>query len=202
MKSLVLPAALVLALVAPRPASAAPHGKAPSDTPVPASFGFTGTEPGPAMVDRGDDAPDVSWESPGGWTRLRDLRAQGAVLLVFGADERELLRLERERPRLLQMGVVPAAVLDRRSGACNAIARRLQLGYPLMPDPQRVIAAQYNTLDAVTRRALPAWFVVDRHGAVRGLSRAGIPGDGWAPVAAEALNLPAPGVPMPTASPR
>ncbi len=202
MKSLALSVALVGVLAAPCSASAGTHGKAPSDPPVPASFGFTSPEPGPAVVDRGDNAPDVSWESPNGWTRLRELRAHGAVLLVFGADDRELQRLERERARLLQMGVVPAAVLDRRAGACQALARRLQLGFPVVPDPQRVIASQYNTLDPVTRRAVAAWFVVDRKGAVRGLSRAGLPGDAWTPVAAEALNLPAPGVALPTASPR
>lgn len=202
MRSLVLPAALALALAAPRAASAVPPGGLPPEPRPTASWSLTGAEPGPTYVTPGDPAPDVSWESPQGWRRLRDVRTQGNVLLVFGADDAQLARLERERPALRALGVVPAAVVERRAGACQALARRLGLGYPVLPDPQRVIATQYNCLDAVTRRALPAWFAVDRAGAVRRAERGGLPARPWSVVAANALNLPSPGVSLPTGSPR
>jgi peroxiredoxin len=202
MRSLVLPAALALALAAARPASALGPSGPPPEPRATSPWSLTGVEPGPSYVCPGDVAPDVSWESPSGWRRLRDLRTQGNVLLVFGADDRQLVQLERERPALLALGVVPAAVVERRAGACQALARRLQLGYPVLPDPQRVIATQYNCLDAITRRAVPAWFAVDRGGAVRDAERGTLPARSWAAAAANALNLPAPGVSLPTGAPR
>lgn len=198
MKSVVLPALLMAALAAPVVSHAL--GEPLDGSRSPAALTLKGVDPPPALVEAGDDAPDVSWESPQGWRRLRDLRSQGAVLLVFGAREDDLRHLERERLALLRMGVVPAAVLDRRAGACQAIARRNSLGFPVLPDPQRVISAQFNSLDPRTRLAVPSWFVVDRAGRVRGLDRGALPRDGWAALTAEALHLPLPGISLPASS--
>ena len=69
----------------------------------------------------GDAAPDVTWEGPASRPqRLRDLRAQGHVLLVFSPTEAQLQALERDRDRLLDLRVVPAAVLDRSATASRA----------------------------------------------------------------------------------
>jgi len=84
---------------------------------------------------------------------------------------------------------VPVAVLDRGSARAASLARRLGLHYVVVPDPQNVVAAQFNVLDPATRRAAPAWFVVDRSGRVRGLDRRGVPDDGYLSLASRALAL-------------
>lgn len=160
-----------------------------------------GAEPPTTEVVAGEDAPDFSFESPDGrWRRLKDLTGQGHVLLVFGADDAALRALERERERLMDRGITPVAVMDRRAGACWSAATRLQLRYTLVPDPQRVIAIQFNSLEPRTRRAIPAWFVVDRRGRVRGLDRRGLPATGYAAMAARALQLPSHDITIPAAS--
>lgn len=160
-----------------------------------------GGGPDYAMVEPGSSAPDFAYETlAGGDARLRDLRDQGHVLLVFGANEAELRRLDLEYDRLARLGVVPVAVLDWRVGACRSVVRRLSLRYPVVPDPQRAIGAQYNALEARTRQNVRAWFVVDRAGRVRGLDRYELPRGSWADVAASALGLPADGVLRPAGS--
>lgn len=198
MKPLVLSALLVGALTAPAVVLAldSPAG----DSRLAAAITLKGAEPAPALVEAGDDAPDVSWESPQGWRRLRDLRAQGTVLIVLGADEQALAQLERERTELQRMGVIPAAVVERRAGACQSLARRLDLGFSVLPDPQRVIGSQFNALDPRTRTLVPSWFVVDRAGRVRGLGRGALPRETWTAIAADALHLPLPNVPLPAST--
>ncbi|MFN8587862.1 MAG: redoxin domain-containing protein [Candidatus Eisenbacteria bacterium] len=144
-----------------------------------------------AIVDVGSAAPDFSYTAlDGGANRLHDLRAQGPVLLVIGADESQLTALQRERDALLAMGVVPVAVVDKREGACRRQAQRLGLGYPVIPDPRRLIAAQFNALEPASRAAAPAWFVVDSRGHVRDLNRFHWPDREWSEIASNALGLP------------
>lgn len=155
-----------------------------------------------AIVDVGAAAPDFAYETlAGGTARLHDLRAQGHVLLVFGAEERDLARLQRERDDLAKLGVLPVAVLDWRVNACRDVVKRLALSFPVVPDAQRAIGAQYNVLDPNTRHDAPAWFAVDRGGRVRGLDRFQFPGATWTNVAASALGLPLDGASRPAASP-
>ena len=73
-----------------------------------------------AIVGVGAQAPDFAFEAQGRNLRLRDLRANGHVLLMFAPDEARLVALERERVHLLAIGVVPVAVLDQRAGSCAA----------------------------------------------------------------------------------
>ena len=171
------------------PAPVAAHGDSPT-------YGI-GTAGEYAVIDAGSQAPDFSFETSPGWTHLRDVRGQGHVLLLIGPDEGQLLALERERPRLLSMGVVPVAVLDRRAGACRALAGHLHLGFLLVPDARRVIGAQFNALDPSSRADAPAWFVIHRDGRVRDLAHAEWPARPWTEVCASALGLPAPQAPSP-----
>lgn len=115
---------------------------------------------------------------------------------------RTLRRLQRESERLTRLGVVPVAVLDWRVGACREVVRRLSLTFPVVPDRQRAIGAQYNVLDPYTRQDSPAWFLVDRAGRVRGLDRFELPREAWVNVASTALGLPAEGSSLPAASTR
>jgi peroxiredoxin len=142
-----------------------------------------------ATVEVGSQAPDFSFESAPGWRRLRDLRTEGDLLLVFGADDAGLLALEREREGLRALDVVPVAIVDRKPGACRALVSRLQLGVRLVPDPQRVIGAQFNVLDPNSRADAPAWFVLDRTGRVHALGRWELPAAPWTKVAAAALGI-------------
>ena len=143
-----------------------------------------------AIVGVGTQAPDFSFDGQGGSLRLRDLRAHGHVLLVFTPDDVRLVAIERERARLLALGVVPVAVLDRRAGSCAATARRLGLGYSIIPDPGHVIGAQFNALDPSSRADAPAWFVLDRSGRVHDFAHLAWPERPWTEVTARALGLP------------
>ena len=165
---------------------------------VPPVFSPAGTEPPVTVLMPGDMVPDVTWQGPTSRPqRLRDLRAQGHVLLVFSPTEAQLQALERDRERLLDLRVLPAAVLDRSAKGTSSLARRLGLHYPLIPDSRGIIAAQFNTLDAATGRPMPAWFVVDRLGRVRDLDRSGAPAEDFARLASGALVLPSPGMALP-----
>lgn len=154
-----------------------------------------------ATVEAGTNAPDFSYQSLAGESaKLRDLLAQGHVLLVFGATDSDLRHLQAEADRLTQVGVVPVAVLDRGASSCRRTVKKLSLTFPVVPDPQRTIGAQYNSLNPRTRQNAPAWFVVDRRGRVRGLDRFKLPGEMWENVAATALGLPSSDWPMPASN--
>lgn len=174
----------------------------PTDLDSPSSTQTLGTPAGPALNPRAletpatevclaDIAPNFSYQSVDGrWRRLSDIVAQGPVLLVFGADELVLRVLEHERESLMNLGVIPVAVMGTRVGAARAIVNRHQLRFTVLGDPQGVIAAQFNALDPSDGRHLPAWFVLDAKRRVRGLERKSLPVRGYAARAAEALGLP------------
>lgn len=181
-------AATCFVLAAATPLVHVPGTLDPARTPT--TLAPVPSEPAVTIVAAGDPAPDVSWDVPGGRPqRLRDLRAQGHVLLVFSPTEAQLRALEQERDDLLDVRVVPVAVLDRGSARAADLARRLGLHYVVVPDPRNIVAAQFNVLDPATRHASPAWFVVDRSGRVRGLDRRGVPDGGYLSLATRALAL-------------
>jgi len=195
-----LAAAALFAVIVPGVASAA---GGPPDPRLSLNMVPLGSGAEYAVVDAGSSAPDFAYESTdGGTRRLRDLRAQGHVLLVFGAGDEHLATMARERDRLIAMGVTPVAVLDMKASACRAVARRLSLEFPVVPDPQRVIGAQFNSLDPRSRHDAPAWFVIDRRGCVRGLDRFEWPTTAWADLAAGALDLATADAPLPASYPR
>lgn len=154
-----------------------------------------------AVVDVGSTAPDFSYTAlDGAPSRLRDLRAQGPVLLVIGAQEEQLLALQRQRGELLAMGVVPVAVVDHRDGQVRRTVARLGLTYPVIPDARRLIAAQFNSLEPASRAAVPAWFVLDQRGHVRDLDRFAWPEREWTDIASTALGLPRQESPRPAST--
>ena len=151
-----------------------------------------------AEVRLGDQAPNFSYQGVDGrWRHLRDILAQGPVLLVFGADPLTLRVIEHERERLLSLGVVPVAVTDARSRAARAMVNRLDLRFIVLADSQGAIASQFNAVDPTSRRHLPAWFVLDVKRRVRGLGRRGLPLRGYPTLAANALGLPASSASLP-----
>jgi peroxiredoxin len=146
----------------------------------------------------GDQAPNFSYQGGDGrWRHLRDMLVQGPVLLVFGADELTLRVIEHERERLLDLAVVPVAVIEARSGAARAMVERLDLRFTVLADARGTIASQFNAVDPVTGRQLPTWFVLDRQRHVRGLGRRRLPLRGYPSLAANALGLPASGAALP-----
>jgi peroxiredoxin Q/BCP len=150
------------------------------------------------VVELGDQAPDFSYQgAEGRWRRLREILAQGPVLLVFGADELTLRVLEHEREHLLDLGVIPVAVTEMRSGAAQALISRHDLRFTVLSDVQGAIASQFNALNPSTGRQLPTWFVLDRKRRVCGLGRRGLPLRGYPTLAANTLGLPVPGAPLP-----
>ncbi len=147
----------------------------------------------------GDVAPNFSFQGVDGrWRRLRDLVAQGPLLLVFGADELTLRVIEHERERLLDLGVIPVAVTDSRAGVARGMVNRFDLRFTVLADVRGTIAAQFNAVDPRTGRQFPTWFVLDQKRRVRGLGRKGLPLRGYPSLAAEALGLAETGAALPT----
>ncbi len=143
----------------------------------------------------GDPAPDFSYRSHDyRWLSLDNLLEQADLLLVFGADDATLERLEAERPALITSGVLPVAVLDLKDDLVWKTVNRLQLGFSVMSDPKHTVADLYGALDRATGRTGRAWFVVDRNGRVRASGQDAPPSTGaWSTLAADALRRPAPG---------
>jgi len=157
-------------------------------------------EPPVSIVRKGDAAPNFSYQSHDGrWRHLRDLVDKGAVLLVFAARDHHLVRLERERERLLDLGVVPVVILDVKQGAARSQVRRMELAYTVLADPRNVIASQFNVVDPITQGAIPSWFVIDRRRKIRALGRGSLPIQDYPAVAASALALALPGSALPSA---
>jgi peroxiredoxin len=172
----------------------------PSETRRAAAESSSPGEPPLAEIIAGGEAPDFSYQGwDGRWRHLHDVLEQGSALLVFGADDDALRALERERPELLGIGVVPVAVLDVRPGRAGAAVRRLGLGYSVLADPRRVIAAQFNVTHPTTGAAVPGWFVIDRSLRVRALERGRLPRGEWSNLARNALALPMPDAAQPAA---
>ena len=176
----------------------APNGP-PADRLNPGAALHTGKpEPPTTEVRIGDVAPDFSYEAfDGHWRRLHELRAQGPVLLVFVPDENQLRLMERERARLMDLGVVPVAVMDVSPRATLGLVQHLSLKYSVLSDPRSVIAEQFNAIDWRTHATQVAWFLLDEKGMVRALDRGTFP-DAPVAMAAEALGRPAPGTAVST----
>ena len=140
-------------------------------------------------------APDFQFlGNDGHWSRLRDLRAQGHVLLVFEPGDDQLLALEREADSLRARGVIPIAVLRTRESDNWSKIERLGLTYSLMSDPRGELAAQFQ-VTALTAQPPPAtgpgsfaWCLVDRDGRVRGLELGALPEAGFAAAVTLALE--------------
>ncbi len=167
---------------------------------VPRSFrtGARIPEPPSAPVRVGDPAPDFAWVGADQSSRrLRDILEQAHVLLVFAPDDAALRDLERERETLALMGVVPVAVVEARPRSAVARAQRTGAHFLVIPDPVRVVGGQFDQVDPEANRIVPGWFAVDRRGTVRGAGGSLRPAQGWARIAASALAIPAPDVPVP-----
>ena len=127
-------------------------------------------------VSIGDPAPTFSYLGIDGcWHDSRALWNNTPALIVFGARDEQLAELDRARPMLEELGIRPVAVVDMRTGSAARYARRLRLQMSLVVDPQCAIAGLYGTLDPVTRRHAPSFFVLDAKGTVRGGGRGPLP---------------------------
>jgi len=117
------------------------------------------------IVRVGDPAPNFAFEGFGGRSmRLHHLLDQGPVLLVFGAREADLRRLQAQRNALLDLGVVPVAVVNAGPRTTRALVQRLGLQFTVLADSRGVIADQFNIVEG--ERTVPGWFVLDARGRV------------------------------------
>lgn len=190
--------ALVLAASVPlQSGEPAVSSTTPADPGVPA-LSHRAAEPPSAPLMVGDVAPDFTWQADSRrHVSMRQVLEHGAVLLVFAPDDAHLASLQRERDGLLDLGVVPVAVVPHRSGTAESRARKLGLAYTVVPDNRRIVAGQYGAVDEMRQSMVPSWFVVDRRGQVRALGRGGIPEQNLARLAATVLAIPSGEVPVP-----
>lgn len=155
-------------------------------------------DPPNSPVQVGDRAPNFSWVGVDNRPRrLRDILDQAHALVVFAPSDEELRDLEHERETLALMGVVAVAVVEARPRSAVVRARRAGVHFLVIGDPVRVIGAQFNLVDHGTNRIQSAWFAIDRRATVRGSGTSLKPAPGWARIAASALAIPAPDVPIP-----
>lgn len=149
-------------------------------------------------VQVGDPAPDFTWVGPDNQSHaLHDALLQANVLVVFAPDDATLQRLEAERDDLAQIAVVPIAVLDARAKAAANRARRLGVHFLLVPDATRLIGSQFSQLEPSSGRLLPGWYAIDKKRVVRGAGGELAGSTPWARIAASALAIPSPDVPLP-----
>jgi peroxiredoxin len=150
-----------------------------SDDPVNSSvsslwLGAADTPIAPLVV--GDDAPSFSFmSSDGKWHEFKELSSHGSLLLVFGASAEDLKALEQTRALFLDLGVTPVAALDRRPASAGKFARRVGLSCPIISDPQCAIGWLYGSLDPLSHRHAPAFFVLDEKRTIRALGHGELP---------------------------
>jgi len=133
-------------------------------------------DPAPTRLLVGDDAPRFSFlGSDGGWHPFSSIPAHGSVVLIFGATESDLVALEQSRTMFQDLDVTPVVVMDRRAGPAASMARRLNLTCPIIADPRCAIADLYNSLDPLSHRHEPGFFVLDETRTIRALSHGELP---------------------------
>ena len=148
----------------------------------------------PSVPTAGSSAPDFTYQSSEHlWQNLHNVLEQGAVLLVFGASDANLRAIERERETLLERGILPMVVVERRDTDVWGVVRRLELTYSLLADPHGAIGEQYGVLDPASKRSHASWFAIDRAGRVCAHGEGELPISGWTSLAVQALGLPADG---------
>lgn len=170
---------VVAALLAATGAQAADLGRTWEDPPrigVETSLRFTADEPPPTRLLVGDEAPSFSYlDTEGAWQRSLDLTENHPVLLVFGASEEWLADLGNTRGMFEDLGVVPVIVTDRRAGSARSMATRMGLSAPIVTDPRLAIGDLFNTLNPLTHRHSPSFFVIDERRTIRALQRGPLP---------------------------
>lgn len=120
------------------------------------------------FLEVGDIAPGFSYlDTDDRWRSFDRLLERGPVLLLFGATDDDMRGLERMRPAFTEMGALPVVAMDRRSGSAAKRARTLSVTGPVISDPRCAIASLYNSLDPLTHRHAPAYFLVDAGRRVR-----------------------------------
>jgi len=151
--------------------------------------GSTGA-PGPAApASAAPAAPDFQYRAMDGrWRHLHDLRTSHGVLVVFEPTDAQLVALESERDSLARAGVLPVAILRRSESKCWSVIERLGLTFSLMSDPRGDLARDFQVAERQAPATAPAWFLVDRTGAVRGMERGGLPAGTFAAAVASALS--------------
>jgi peroxiredoxin Q/BCP len=120
----------------------------------------------------GEAAPDFELDSTEGRIRLSDRLSRGPVLLVFypGDDTpvctRQLCDYRDNLEVFSSVGVQVLALNAQSLGSHGAFAKKHELPFPLLSDPNRVACRAYGAsgLMGMTKRAL---FLIDRDGTVR-----------------------------------
>lgn len=114
-------------------------------------------------------------------------------MLVFGARESDLLELESSRELFRDLGVTPVVVMDRRTSGANRYAQRLGITSTIIADPKCAIGDLYNSIDPLSHRHAPSFFVVDERRMIRALGHGKLPSSmTMLFLAAQGLGLPLP----------
>ena len=143
------------------------------------------------MPEKGQEAPDFVYQSYEHlWQNLHNMLEESHVLLVFGASESDLARLEQDREPLHRLGITPVAVVTERDGEARRTVRELNLGFSLLADPRGAIGEQYGVREATVARDRSMWFMIDQEGEIRDRGEGLRPVEGWPALASHALELP------------
>lgn len=147
----------------------------PMNLPPPADAGrrsvtLQSTEPEAAAMQVGWPVPMFSFiGADGRWHRSDELLSRGAVLVMFGPSEEDLVAVQKMAPAFNELGVRPVAVLDMATRGTSALSRKLGLTVALVSDPMSAIAGLYHSIDATTGRHAPSYFVIDTRRTLRAM---------------------------------
>jgi peroxiredoxin len=157
--------------------AATPSPMIPPSQPVPSrALQPRAVEPASATLNVGDTAPAFSYMgNDGSWHHLDDLVADGALLLVFGASDRDLASIDEYSPAFRELGVTPVAILRMATRGTRATAKRLQLESRLLADPMCAIAGLYNSLDPTSCGPVSSYFVLDQGRRIRAMRYGPLP---------------------------
>lgn len=169
---------VAVAMLAVESAQAADVG--PWDDPIRSAtlavWNVAAAGPPSTHLEVGDQAPSFSYlGNDGAWHRSVDLSAEGAILLVFGAREPNLVELENARGLFADLGITPVIVMDRSASSARSVAQRLGITSPVMLDPKSAIGDLFNSIDPLNHRHAPSFFVLDEKRTIRALGHGEIP---------------------------
>lgn len=133
-------------------------------------------EPEAAALQIATPAPMFSYiGADGRWHRSDELLSRGPLLVLFGANDTDLVTVQRLAPAFEELGVRPVAVLGLTTRGTSQLTRRLGISIALVSDPMSAIAGLYHRLEPTTGRHAPAYFVIDSHHTLRAMGLGPLP---------------------------
>jgi peroxiredoxin len=183
----ILSLALPMAARASNPINTTPG---PEIQEPPNDEGSEGVGGGKAVADLvpGDHAPAFrAASSLGKPIQLSDLKGHASILL-FTADPKSLGRFTDEDDSLQTLGVTQYAVCQDSRQNVTDLAKRLNLDFPVLSDPNGDIARSFGMFDLESQEVVPGIVLIDDKGVIRGVVQGPVSPGGVLTLVTEAIR--------------